>query len=246
MYVFIAGFLLTCGDVESNPGPGPGRSDRGVIADTTGTHAPYDQYSTDYYNSYRYYSNPSPFGRFQAEGSHTLNQAITRMETTSGQQGQNIEQRLLRVVDKIDRRLRAVEYNQEQLHSDMRELHSQRQSLWEQNDDLRSSVNHMTSKCDYLENQNKRNNLMWFSCSTVRGVFEPGEECELRVRQAIREGMDITEKNNTECAYRSRKVSIARLKSYKQRILVLSNAHRLNLSDTFNNIFVREDFSETA
>lgn len=246
VYVFIAGFLLTCGDVESNPGPGPGSSDRGIVADnTTGTHAPYDQYSTDNNNSsYRFYGDPSPLGRFQAELSHTLNQAITRMETTSRQQGQNIEQRLRRVEDKIDHRLRAVEDNQGQLHSDMRELHSQCQSLWEQNEDLRSSVNHLTSKCDSLENQNKRNNLLFFGLSTARGVFESWEECELKVRQAIREGMGITEEINIERAYRSGRVIIARFLSYKQRMLVLSNAHRLNGSDTFSNIFVREDFSE--
>ena len=155
----IAGFPLTCGKVEPNPGPGPGRSDRGVTASQTTplvhTHRSISTALTTATTVTGSYSDPSPLGRFQAELSHTLNPAITRKETTGRQQGHNLEQRLWRVEDKIDRRLRAIEDNQEQLHSDMRGFHSQCQSRWEQNEDLRSSVNHLTSKRDSLENQNR-------------------------------------------------------------------------------------------
>ena len=140
LVVFLVGFLLACGEVEPNPGPGPelARTDRSVSseASTFNTHTHHGQYN-------HYYSQ-SPLDRFYSDMSQTLNQAIVRMESANRQQGKNIEQQLKSAEDKIDRRLHQVEVCQEQLTSSMEELHSQCQSLWEENQDLRGTVNSLT------------------------------------------------------------------------------------------------------
>ena len=66
------------------------------------------------------------------------------------------------------------------------------------------------------------------------------------MKEAIREGMGITEDILIERAHRSGKAIVAKFLSYKQKTTVLTQARKLNQSETFKNIYVREDFSETV
>ena len=81
------------------------------------------------------HSQPSRFSQhpldsFNAETSYILNQAEVRMESTTRQQGHNIEPRLQSVEEKIDHRLREAEVDQAQLSSSVDGLRSQCQALW--------------------------------------------------------------------------------------------------------------------
>ena len=49
-----------------------------------------------------------------------------------------------------------------------------------------------------------------------------------------------------ERVHRSGKPIIVTFLSYKQKMLVLSNARKLKDSDSYNNIYVQEDFTETV
>ena len=58
--------------------------------------------------------------------------------------------------------------------------------------------------------------------------------------------MGITERLEIERAHRAGKAIVVRFLSYKQKMLVLTNARKLKTSNGYDNIYVREDFSETV
>ena len=101
-----------------------------------------------------------------------MNQAVSRIETATQQQGKKIEERLGSVEDKIDRRLCEVETRQTQLASCMDSLHSECKALRSDNQDLRGTVNYLTEKCEHMENQSRRNNLVFTGFASVREGFE--------------------------------------------------------------------------
>ena len=119
--VLLVGYLLTCGDVESNPGPGTGQ-EAGYNGRAQGKEAKRGVHTQPAQPS-RF--RQQPLDGFHAETSHILNQAVVRMESTTRQQGHNTERRLQSVEEKIDHRLREVEMNQAQFSSSVDGLHSQ-------------------------------------------------------------------------------------------------------------------------
>ena len=133
-----------------------------------------------------------------------------------------------------------------QLASDVGELHTQYQAVWRENQELRNAVGFLGSKCDYLENQSRRNNLLFLGFPAVPAGTEHFDECEGKGKEAIREGMGKKEDILIERAHRSGKAIVAKFLSYKQKTTVLTQARKLNQSVTFKNIYVREDFSETV
>ena len=128
----------------------------------------------------------------------------------------------------------------------MDSLHSECQALRSDNQDLRGTVNYLAEKCDYMENQSRRNNLVFTGFASVREGFESWEDCERKVKACVKEGMGITERLEIERAHRAGKAVVVRFLSYKQKMLVLTNARKLKTSNGYDNIYVREDFSETV
>ena len=98
--VFLIGYLLACGDVEPNPGPGGGSEDSGEFSSGAANSSVPSQ------------SNQASLDRLHTDMAHTLNQAVLRIENASQQQGRKIEERLRSVEDKIDRRLYELEVRQ--------------------------------------------------------------------------------------------------------------------------------------
>ena len=242
--VFIAGLLLACGDVEANPGP--------LETTVTGDNAVQQSVGTEEQTSQHsdQQEGQSLFARYHSEMTQALNQAVIRLESATRQaiteQGHIIDERLQSVEDKIEHRLQQVEEEQARLASDAEELHTQYQAVWRENQELRNAVGFLGSKCDYLENQSRRNNLLFLGFPAVPAGTEHWDECERKVKEAIREGMGITEDILIERAHRSGKAIVAKFLSYKQKTTVLTQARKLNQSETFKNIYVREDFSETV
>ena len=176
---------------------------------------------------------------------HTVNQAVSKMETATQQQGKKIEERLGSVEDKIDRRLCEEKTRQAQLANCMDSPHLECQALRSDNQDLRGTVNYLTEKCDYMENQSRRNNLVFTGFAWVRECFESWEDCESKVKAYMKEGMGTTGRLEIERAHRVEKAIVVRFLSYKQKMLVLTNARKLKTSNGYDNIYVKEDFSET-
>lgn len=243
-YVFLVTLLLSCGDIEVNPGPNPDPNSgpNSVLNDRGEYHS--NNASACYVPTDRHYGNQPFFSHLHSEMAQTLNEAVSRIETMNRQQGHTIDQRLKRVEEKIDRRLNAVETRQDQLSSNMDALHRQCQSLRAENNDLRDTVNRLTGKVDHLDNQNRRNNLIFSGFATTGGTYETWEYSEKKVRQVIQDGMGITEKIFIERAQRYGKSILVKFLSYKQKMLVLSNARSLRGSEQFSHIYVNEDVSE--
>lgn len=76
----------------------------------------------------------------------------------------------------------------------------------------------------------------------MREGFESWEDCERKVKACVKEGMGTTERLEIERSHRVGKAIVVRFLSYKQKMLVLTNARKLKTS----NIYVRVDFSETV
>ena len=144
--VFLIGYLLACGDVEPNPGPGGGSEDSGEFSSGAANSSVPSQ------------SNQASLDRLHTDMAHTLNQAVLRIENASQQQGRKIEERLRSVEDKIDRPLYELEVGQTRPANRMDSLNSDCQALRSENQDIIGTVNYLTEKCDCMENQNRRNN----------------------------------------------------------------------------------------
>ena len=265
--VFIAGLLPACGDVEAtldlskrqqqeatqyskawaqkNKAVNTQTSKKArhnAVQQSVGTEEQSSQHSDQQ-------EGQSVFARYHSEMTQALNQAVIRLESATRQaiteQGSIIDERLQSVEDKIEHRLQQVEEEQARLASDVEELHTQYQAVWRENQELRNAVGFLGSKCDYLENQSRRNNLLFLGFPAVPAGTKHWDECERKVKEAIREGMGITEDILIERAHRSGKAIVAKFLSYKQKTAVLTQARKLNQSETFKNIHVRDDFSET-
>ena len=68
----------------------------------------------------------------------------------------------------------------------------------------------------------------------------------MKVKACMREGMVFTERMEIERAHRVGKAIVVKFLSCKQKMLVLTNARNLKTSDGYDNIYISEDFSETA
>ena len=97
-----------------------------------------------------------------------------------------------------------------------------------------------------MENQSRRNNLVFTGFASVKEGFESWEDCERKVKACVKEGMGTTERLEIQQAHRPGKAIVVRLLSYKQKMLVPTNARKLKTSNGYDNIYVREDFSETV
>lgn len=253
-----AGLLLACGDIEPNPGPYYGRSDRHTYESDTYLHSQSNQ--RDYYerqgnsNSNHQYQNDQDRGQsnamqsIQSDITRTLKQAVGRIEASNAHQGQKIEQRIKSVEDKVERRLTNLEHKYDQLANGVGDLASQFQTLETENRQLRGELESLRQKEDYLDNSSRRNNLIFVGLDTVgtRDQCEFWEENEKKILDLIRYGMGVREEIDLERVYRSGKVTVAKFLSYKQKEFVLSQARSLKDSDTYCDVYVREDFSETV
>ena len=113
----------------------------------------------------------------------------------------------------------------------MDSLHSECQALRSENEDLRGTVNYLTEKCGYMENQSRRNNSVFTGLALVRGGSESLKDCEMKVKACIREGVGITERMEIEQADRVGKAIVVKFLSYKHG---------------YDDVCVREAFSETV
>ena len=174
---------------------------------------------------------------------HTMNQAVSRIETAATQQVRNIEEQDRSVEDKIDRRLCEVETRQTQLANCMDSLHSECQAPRSDNQDLRGTVDYLTEKCDYMQNQSRRNNLVFTGFALVGGGGVSPEDCERKVKSCVKEGMGVAVLE-MEQTHRAGKAIVIRFLPHKQ-MLVLTSARKLKTSNGYDNVYVREGFSET-
>ena len=265
--------LLLCGDVESNPGPGPGPRPwegrrelwsnkdfpplprRGAWvrgpSNNSGSHTNTGSGSEDNYNdnsggikNSNDYKTKMSFERLHQEVADTLNHAVGRLEAANKQHADDFNQRVDDMENNICRRLSNIEEQQRELKINVGDLHSKYERLVAEHEYLYRDLQQLKRKNDYMENQSRRNNLIFIGIPPVRDGFESWSDCQDKVLTIIREGMQICEDVHIERAHRVGKTIIVKFMSYISKTLVLSRARELRHTKYFANIFVREDFSK--
>jgi hypothetical protein len=174
----------------------------------------------------------------------TLDMAVRRMEETNKQQTNSFNHRVDDMEDKIFQRLSRIEDKPTELQENVSDLHVRCETLAAQNDDLQRDVDFLKWKNYYMENQSRRNNLVFIGIPPSRNGSESWRDCEAKVHDVIYNGMYIEEDIQIERAHRVGKAVVAKFLSYRQKTLVLSHARDLKNTRDYSRVFVREDFSQ--
>lgn len=207
--------MLFIGGVESNPGPGSVSSD---TSDMSNEASKFDQLT---------------------EMVSRLTQSMTRVEAGQTEQTSHIDQRLTAMESVIGERFREVSEAQAELARDMDILHDRCENLQSENSQLHDKVSTLEDKLDYLENQSRRNNLLFYGIPTVSN--EMWSDCEEKVKDVLHRLLGISHVS-IERAHRVGSAIIAKFSSYKDRDLVLSRCNRLQGGQ----VSVSEDVSATV
>jgi hypothetical protein len=233
--VFVAALLLLGGDIESNPGPSSPAKKTNISEGRGSSGAMTSQ----------------PVPEASAMDSVIL-QRLQQMEDKNEMTSRRLEASLIRRLeetqnDAVASLKRDMHEMKESLSSQLKtktdQLQKQCTSLQKENQELKGMINELSLKCDYLENHSRRNNLLFFG---LRKDFdrESWGDCEEIVREAISDGMGISEYIDIERAHRTKNNAIVvKLLSFKQKNPILGHSRRLKSSEHFRNVTVKEDFS---
>lgn len=198
--------MLLIGGVESNPGPN-GSDRMGDTNDSDG-----DSVASD-----SKLDSLTKMMQFMSDG-------MTRIEAGQAEQTSKLDRRLSAMEAKIDSRLQEISGAQAQLTDEVNTLKQTCGELQTENDQLYDKVSALEDKLDSLENQSRRNNLLFYGLPTVSG--ETWDECEAKVMHVINSMLGIS-KVSIERAHRVGTAIIAKFSSYKDRELVLSKCKQL-------------------
>ena len=235
--------LLACGDVETNPGPNT--ADLGSA--TPSDHLNTEDFSVTGKDGKRPHHDgqlgASPSQNQEYLGGSGILKALKRIEEKQDRSAAIMESSMHKMQAALNEKLEGLDSSQNQLRQKTDELQTECLELRSENASLRESLKEITQKYDYLENQNRRNNLLFFGIKRDSET-EDWDRCEKKVREVIRVGMGVDEAINIERAHRSGKdCIIVKILSYKQKMLILRSARNLKNSQMYRNVYVREDFS---
>ncbi|KAL8573968.1 hypothetical protein ACOMHN_029415 [Nucella lapillus] len=120
----------------------------------------------------------------------------------------------------------------------------------EENRRMKEEVRMQAEKIDYLENQSRRQNLMFYNIPKQQQE-ETWDDCEQAVQQVIKNILNITTDVVIERAHRVGSAIRAKLHSFRDEHLILKNAHKLKQynetkEDKRQKIGISEDFSQTV
>ena len=258
--IFMSCFLLTCGDVEANPGPNVQDKtldtyDIGSNNMAAATGANLQQPTTteghavlDLKESLIRSMNQCMKDSIQEVRNQFQDQQHQQMEMLRLQQDkqtERLEHSMKEMMGPLQDQMKRVEVNQQEMQGEVRNLRLQCTELQKENCHLKEELILIKSKCDSLENFSRRNNLLFFGLGRKQGEKETWEGCEQKVMNVITEGMGLGVDIEIERAHRTGKgdAIVVCFLSYKDKDLILKKSYKLKDSDKFRNVFVREDFS---
>ena len=132
---------------------------------------------------------------------------------------------------------------------DLTMLNESVELLTDENERLREEIHKQAEKMDkqdekldYMENQSRRQNLMFHNLPQKEN--ETWEDCESSVLQVIRDLLGITTNVLIDRAHRVGRAVVVRFQNFKDKELVLKTAHKLKGQNT--KIGISEDFSRTV
>lgn len=217
----IALLLQLAGDVESNPGPPPTMEN-----------------GNDSQNKKNTVSNEDILSDIRAM---IREQSVMR---------QTMEDRFMSIEEKLSGRLREIEDTMEKTNSEVVKLCETVEQLSEENSRLREEISSQTEKMDkqdekldYMENQSRRQNLMFFNIPKEK-QNETWEDCERLVQKVIKDFLQIDREVLIDRAHRVGRQIVARFQNFKDKDQVLKSAYKLKEQNT--KIGISEDYSKSV
>ena len=244
---FWGGFLMQCGDVESNPGP-----DRDALRQTTLTTSGGSR------------SRSVSAGRGSSSGSSqttspplqqlSLEDLMTKLDSmentikSTDARTEAMESKFDSKLDEFKREFSSLREDNTSMKADLRRLREEMTGLRQQNQDLQRKNDHLTGRLDDLERmtddlegRSKRNNLIFYGIPRATG--ETSSDCEVIMRELFTDKLEFSRDVKLDRAHRlnSKQDSpiIARCVYYKQKLDILKAKQKLKGT----HIFVGEDFS---
>jgi hypothetical protein len=206
------GFLLRCGDVESNPGPDSNM-------ETTST--------TENQGNGNSVSLSDIASKL-----HIIMNEQSDMKRTINERFGMMEERLKGRLDDIDSRIQTT-------NDDIDALSEKVDCLQRENVNLKKQVTDQDSKLDYMENQSRRQNLVFHNIPKEKNN-ETWEDCEWAVQDVLRDVLGAGVKVAIDRAHRVGSAIIVRFQNFKDKERIL----RLGYMFKGTNIGVSEDFSK--
>lgn len=165
---------------------------------------------------------------------------------------ETIEEKFRSMENKLADRLQDIEDTVDRTNSEVVRLSESVEVLSEENERLREEIvkqsekmNRQDEKLDYLENQSRRQNLMFYNIPKEK-ANETWEDCEILVRKVIKDFLQIHTEVLIDRAHRIGKQIIVRFQNFKDKDLVLRNAHKLKDQSASTKIGISEDFSRAV
>ena len=171
-----------------------------------------------------------------------LSSKVSSFEQAQNNTASHIDQRLDDMEKTIDRRISDLEDNQHSLQLDVDALEAQYDQTKSICHHLEKTVENLEHKLDDMDNQNRRNNLIFWGIPKVFG--ETKDHCEKRVREIIRRDMKMSENIVIDSVQRIGSAVLVRLQSFGQRMEILR--HGRELKQINSPVSVREDLTETT
>lgn len=246
LLVCLTAILLTCGDIESNPGPETSTRTSRATRQATLSFGDDTVPSTDK----RTPVTPS--------NSSTGKQPTPRVQTLSKSQENKRHQKADASDNEIMKFLQGMktEFKEDMsiinskidnICTSVNNLQYEHEALRREHAEMRETVDHLYSKIDILEGHSRRNNLRF---SGIQGkANEPWSETEERVRTFIKNDMSLPELENVEIERAHRVKSkdpdkcqiIVKFCKFKDRDQIFKSAKQ-SLKNTPH--YVQEDFTE--
>ena len=225
LLVFLTATLLNrAGDVEKNPGPPMMDSESQLQRDSGGND--------------------------DSAGISRIVDSIAKLVVSQKEMKKTMEDKLDTMTDKFDtmetsltKKLQRMEDELQITNDDIAALNLKIDDLMNENSLLKNELRKQAENIDYLENQSRRQNLVFHNIPK-QSESETWNDCEEAVKEFIRDSLKITADIAIERAHRVGTVIIVKLQNYKDKELILKNAFRLKFQREGRRVGISEDFSQ--
>ena len=232
MFVFVAAYLLCCGDVEVNPGPPKATNDpRQTRLQTSRSHSVDD-------------SNRTTTSSDPREPSLTdVILMLTGMKTDMSQRFDTLNEHFDTLNDSVSCLREEVVH----LAQEIENVKKENAQLRSENDELTERMEETEKKLDDLEGRSKRNNLI-FTGLQAQSDNESWEDCEKLVNGVLRDQLKFNDDVQFDRVHRLHRGAnspiVARFTLFKDKQRVFKAKRMLSGSEGGSTIFIGEDFSK--
>lgn len=233
IFVFVATYLLCCGDVEVNPGPATKSSDKLRQTRLQSNRS----LSADNHDRTDASKDPwEPSLRDVVQQLTDMNRDMNqRFDTLNGH------------FDTLNDSVSGLREEVTQLTQEMDNLQKANEQLQTDNNNLADRLEEAEKKMDDLEGRSKRNNLI-FTGLKAKSERESWEDCEELVQGVLRDQLKFQDEVQFDRVHRLHRGAnspiVARCTHFKDKQRVLKNKRVLSKCEGCSNVFIGEDFTK--